>query len=91
VLIVPVLAPVAIAAGIDLIHLGVVLVLTVMIGQLTPPVGGLVFIAASITKSKVGKVFWETRWLYIPIGVVLALLVLLPALSLWLPAVMGYK
>jgi tripartite ATP-independent transporter DctM subunit len=91
VLIVPVLAPVAIAAGIDLIHLGVVLVLTVMIGQLTPPVGGLVFIAASITKSKVGKVFWETRWLYIPIGVVLALLVLLPVLSLWLPAVMGYK
>lgn len=91
VLIVPVLAPLAEAAGLDLVQLGVVLVLTIMIGQLTPPVGGLVFIAASITKSKVGKVFWETRWLYIPMGIVLTLLVLIPALSLWLPAVAGYR
>lgn len=90
VLVVPILAPLAEAAGLDLIQLGVVLVLTIMIGQLTPPVGGLVFIAASITKSKVGQVFWETRWLYIPMGIVLALLVLVPALSLGLPALLGY-
>lgn len=91
VLVVPVLAPIAAAAGIDLVHLGVVLVLTIMIGQLTPPVGGLVFIAAAISKAKVSKVFWETRSLYIPMGLVLLLLVLLPALSLWLPAALGYR
>jgi tripartite ATP-independent transporter DctM subunit len=90
VLVVPILAPLAEAAGLDLVHLGVVLVLTVMIGQLTPPVGGLVFIAASITKSKVGKVFWEMRWLYVPIAIVLGLIVLIPAVSLWLPAVAGF-
>jgi tripartite ATP-independent transporter DctM subunit len=90
VLIVPVLAPVAEAAGLDLVHLGVILVLTIMIGQLTPPVGGLVFIAASITKTSVSKVFWEIRWLYIPMAIVLLLLVFLPALSLWLPAISGY-
>jgi TRAP-type C4-dicarboxylate transport system permease large subunit len=65
-------------------------VLTIMIGQLTPPVGGLVFIAASITKTSVSKVFWEIRWLYIPMAIVLLLLVFLPALSLWLPAISGY-
>jgi tripartite ATP-independent transporter DctM subunit len=90
VLIVPVLAPVAEAAGLDLIQLGVILVLTIMIGQLTPPVGGLVFIAASITKTSVAKVFWETRWLYIPMGIVLLLLVLVPALTQWLPSLSGY-
>ncbi|NJC21648.1 C4-dicarboxylate transporter DctM subunit [Arthrobacter pigmenti] len=91
VLIVPVLAPLAAAAGIDLIHLGVVLVLAIMIGQLTPPVGGLVYIAATVTKSKVGRVFWEIRWLYVPMGVVLLLLTLFPALSLWLPQALGFQ
>lgn len=90
VLVVPILAPIAQAAGLDLVHLGVVLVLTIMIGQLTPPVGGLVFIAASITKSRVGKVFWETRWLYIPMVIVLALLIAIPALSLGLPGALGF-
>jgi tripartite ATP-independent transporter DctM subunit len=91
VLIVPVLAPLAEAAGLNLIHLGVVLVLTIMIGQLTPPVGGLVFIAASITKAKVDGVFWEMRWLYIPMAIVLILLVLIPGLSLWLPELAGFR
>lgn len=91
VLIVPVIAPLAEAAGIDLVHLGVVLVLTIMVGQLTPPVGGLVFITAAIAKEQASKVFWATRWLYVPIAVVLALLVLIPSLSLLLPRLAGFQ
>jgi C4-dicarboxylate transporter DctM subunit len=91
VLIVPVLAPLADAVGIDLIHLGVVLVFTIMVGQLTPPVGGLVFISAAIAKEQPGRVFWATRWLYVPIVFLLVLLVLIPGVSLLLPHMAGFR
>ncbi|WP_152192108.1 TRAP transporter large permease [Georgenia satyanarayanai] len=90
VLVVPILAPIAQAAGIDLVWLGVVLVLSIMLGQITPPVGGLIFIVAGVVRARVAAVYWEARWLYIPVVVVLALLVLIPALSLWLPAALGF-
>lgn len=90
VLVVPILVPIAQAAEIDLIWLGVVLVLSIMLGQITPPVGGLIFIVAGVTRSRVASVYWEARWLYIPAVIVLALLILVPALSLWLPGVMGF-
>lgn len=90
VLVVPILAPIAQAAEIDLVWLGVVLVLSIMLGQITPPVGGLIFIVAGVTRARVSSVYWEARWLYIPVGVVLVLLTLIPALSLWLPGVMGF-
>ncbi|WP_168205704.1 TRAP transporter large permease [Georgenia yuyongxinii] len=90
VLVVPILAPIAEAAGIDLVWLGVVLVLSIMLGQITPPVGGLIFIAAAVARAKVASVYWEARWLYLPVAVVLLLLVLFPALSLWLPTTLGF-
>jgi tripartite ATP-independent transporter DctM subunit len=90
VLVVPILAPIAEAAGIDLVWLGVVLVLSIMLGQITPPVGGLIFIAAGVARAKVASVYWEARWLYLPVAVVLLLLVLFPALSLWLPGALGF-
>jgi len=91
VLVVPILAPIAQAADINLIWLGVVLVLTVMFGQITPPVGGLVFIVAGVMRAKVTEVFWESRYLYLPTFLVLILLATFPALSLWLPGLFGFK
>lgn len=91
VLVVPLLAPLADAVGVNLVWLGVVLVLSIMLGQITPPVGGLVFIAAGVARAKVSSVYWEARWLYIPVAVVLALLVLIPALSLGLPQALGFR
>lgn len=90
VLMVPVLAPLAAAVGIDLVHLGVLLVFTVMVGQLTPPVGGLVFISAALAKESPSRVFWATRWLYVPIVFLLILLVLVPGVSLLLPHLTGF-
>lgn len=91
VLVVPILGPIADAAGINLVWLGVVLVLSIMLGQITPPVGGLIFIAAGVARAKVASVYWEARWLYIPAAVVLVLLVLIPGLSLWLPTSLGFR
>lgn len=90
VLVVPILAPIAQAAGIDLVWLGVVLVLSIMLGQITPPVGGLIFIVSGVARARVSSVYWESRWLYLPVVAVLVLLMLIPALSLWLPSALGF-
>lgn len=90
VILVPIILPLAQAVGIDPIHLGVVVVATVMIGQLTPPVGGLVFITAAIAKIGVFQVYWALRWIYVALAMLLAVLALVPAVSLILPRLFGF-
>lgn len=90
VILVPILLPLAQAVGIDPVHLGVVVVATVMVGQLTPPVGGLVFITAAIAKIGVLQVFWALRWIYVVLAMLLAVLALVPAVSLMLPRLFGF-
>jgi TRAP-type C4-dicarboxylate transport system permease large subunit len=53
----PILLPAATAAGVDPVAAGVLLVVNLMIGGLTPPVGVLVYVAASLTGQKAGAVF----------------------------------
>tara|TARA_R110000787_G_scaffold16622_39_gene51347 strand:- start:28874 stop:30688 length:1815 start_codon:yes stop_codon:yes gene_type:complete len=77
----PILMPIAITAGIDPIHFGVVIVINLMIGGLTPPVGILVFITSSLTETPVRQLF---RAVLPYIGALLAgllTILLVPALS----------
>lgn len=90
VILVPVIMPVATAVGIDPVHLGVVVVVTVMVGQLTPPVGGLVFITSALADVPVLRVFWALRWLYLALAAVVLLVALLPQITLALPRLMGF-
>ncbi|QQK79613.1 TRAP transporter large permease [Salicibibacter cibi] len=82
----PVLLPVAESIGMDPIHFGVVMVLTLMIGLSTPPVGVCLFVASGIAKVPIGKTVKEL----IPyFGVALFVLLLVsyvPSLSLFLPS-----
>lgn len=84
VLSVPILLPVAKTFGIDPIHFGVIVVLTLMIGLLTPPVGPVAFVLSSVTKIPVREVFRGLFPFMIPLIIVVILLVLFPAL-IWLP------
>lgn len=90
VILVPVMLPIAKTVGIDPVHLGVVVVTTVMVGQLTPPVGGLVFITASLARLPVFSVFWALRWIYIALAFIIAALALIPSISLSLPHALGF-
>jgi len=85
IILVPILIPVLNAFQIDLVHFGIVLLVNLVIGQLTPPVGVLLFVASSVGKVHLGQVIREV----IPyLGVLILTLMLLtyvPALSLWLP------
>lgn len=85
IILVPILIPVLNQYGIDLTHFGIVLLVNLTIGQLTPPVGVLLFVASSVGKVRLGLVVREA-WPYVA-TLLAALLVItfVPALSLWLP------
>jgi C4-dicarboxylate transporter DctM subunit len=82
---VPLLVPVAKAYNIDLVQLGVVVVLNLMIGQLTPPSGVITFLTAQIANAPLEKVFREAWPFTLALIAVLALVTFIPALALWLP------
>jgi TRAP-type C4-dicarboxylate transport system permease large subunit len=86
----PVLMPVALSFGIDPIHFGVILVLNLMIGLVTPPVGLCLYIVAGIAKVPIAEIAKEL-WPYL-LGLIVALLLItfVPAFSLWLPNYFGY-
>lgn len=89
VLIVPILVPIANSYGVDPIALGVITIIALMIGLLTPPVGTVLFVTASVSKSRIGDVFLGTLPFIIPFLVIIAIAVLFPGLIMWMPEVLG--
>ena len=85
---VPLLVPLANAYEIDLVHLGVVVVLNLMIGQLTPPSGVVTFLTAQLAGAPLSAVFREAVPFTLALIVVLALVTFVPALALWLPGML---
>ena len=89
--IVPIFIPTAKALGIDLVHFGVVVVVNIMIGLLTPPYGLLLFVLANMTKQPLGAIVREAAPFILAALLVLAVITLFPDTILWLPRLMGYK
>ncbi|HET9208361.1 MAG TPA: TRAP transporter large permease [Burkholderiaceae bacterium] len=89
--ILPVLTPTAAALGIDPVHFGVMCIVNIMIGLVTPPYGLLLFMMNKIAGVSMTALVREVMpFLYVMIGA-LALIMLFPELVLWLPKLMGYK
>lgn len=84
-ILVPLLTPVLDIAGVDLIHFGVVMVLTLMLGLLTPPFGVILFVLEKVTDASLEEVVRAVIPYYIPILLVLLLLVFVPDLALFVP------
>ncbi len=72
-------------------HFGVVVVVNIMIGLLTPPYGLLLFVLANMTKQPLTAIVREAVPFVILAIVVLALITMFPESILWLPRVFGYK
>jgi C4-dicarboxylate transporter, DctM subunit len=90
-IIVPVLLPTAQALGVDPVHFGVVAVVNIMIGLITPPYGLLLFMMVKIAEVPLRDLVREVMpFLYVMIGA-LALITLVPDLVLFLPRLLGYK
>lgn len=77
----PILTPIIIEVGIDPIHFGVLMVLTLTIGGATPPVGMMLYIVADIAKLSFGKLVKEMLPMYIPLIVTVFLTAYIPYLS----------
>ena len=87
---VPMLLPAARALGVDLVHFGVVIVLNMMIGLITPPFGMLLFVTNALTGIPIRAMLRE-GWLFLVMLLMLLFVItLIPDLVLWLPRRMGY-
>ncbi len=81
----PILLPVASAAGIDPVQFGVVMILNLMIGLLTPPLGMVLFVLAKVANIPVEQCAKATIPFIVPLLIVLALIIFIPEITLWLP------
>ena len=87
----PILLPVAVAFGIDPLQFGSIIIFNLMIGLITPPMGGVAFVLSSVTAIPVDRVF-RGAMIYMPaLLVVLLLISYVPALTLWLPTAIGLR
>lgn len=90
-IIVPVFIPTATALGIDPVHFGVVAVVNIMIGLVTPPYGLLIFVMQSITRAPLRAIFRDLIPFIGALLGALAIVTLFPDLVLWLPRQFGYS
>ncbi|WKU20178.1 TRAP transporter large permease [Advenella alkanexedens] len=85
----PILFPIAMELGIDPVHLGIIMVINLEIGLVTPPIGLNLFVTAGITKMTIGQVIKAASpWLILLLGF-LVFVTYIPAISLWLPKLLG--
>ena len=81
----PIIAKPLVAAGVDPVHLGMVVVFNLMIGLLTPPMGLALFLVADIAKVTMKEVLREMLPYYVPLAITLLLITYFPAITTWIP------
>ena len=84
----PIFLPIVKQFGIDPVHFGMIMILNLGIGLLTPPVGPTLVVGCAIGKVTMEAVSKSIMVFYIPMLIVLILVTYIPALSLWLPSVL---
>ncbi|CNG50881.1 trap-type C4-dicarboxylate transport system%2Clarge permease component [Yersinia enterocolitica] len=85
----PVLMPVTHSLGIDPVHFGMIMLINLGIGLITPPVGSVLFVASAVSKQKIEQVVKAMLPFYGALLLVLMLVTYIPEISLWLPRVFG--
>jgi C4-dicarboxylate transporter, DctM subunit len=90
-IVVPVFIPAAQALGIDMVHFGVMVVVNIMLGLVTPPYGLLLFVMTSITGVPLRAIVREVIPFLAVMIVALAVITFVPGTVLWLPRLFGYE
>jgi tripartite ATP-independent transporter DctM subunit len=83
----PIFMPVILKLGIDPVHFGIVMILNLGIGLITPPVGPTLFVGCAIGKVTMEQVSKELWPFYGAMCLALLLVTYIPAISLWLPGI----
>ncbi|MGB3317099.1 MAG: TRAP transporter large permease [Albidovulum sp.] len=86
----PILLPVAVSAGVDPTQFGVIMVLNLMIGLLSPPLGIVLYVLSSVSGVSLRDTILGTLPFMVPLLATLLIVTFVPAVSLWLPSVLGF-
>ncbi|MGC0225870.1 TRAP transporter large permease [Pseudooceanicola nitratireducens] len=89
-ILVPILAPISHALGIDPNHFAIVVIVNLTLGLTTPPVGSLIFVVSSTVNIKPSTLIREMPPFFIALAAALLAITLIPALSTWLPNISGF-
>jgi len=81
----PILMPVITGIGVDPVHFGMIMLVNLGIGLITPPVGALLFVGAAIGKVTIENTVKALLPFYVALFMVLLAVTYIPAISLWLP------
>jgi len=85
----PIFLPVAMELGVSPLHFGIMMILNLSIGLVSPPVGSVLFVACAVAKVKLEQMIKPLMPMYAAMVVVLMLVTYVPAISEWLPASVG--
>jgi tripartite ATP-independent transporter DctM subunit len=85
----PVLLPIVKTLGVDPVHFGMIMMVNLGMGLITPPVGGVLFVGAAVAKLPIEQVVKALYPFFGALLLVLLAVTYIPALSLWLPRLMG--
>ena len=88
IILVPTVAPLGAAVGIDPLHLGLTVILSLSLGLITPPIGYVLFIVAELAEIRVERVVRDTVPFFVTALVVVLLIVLVPGISTWAPDIL---
>jgi tripartite ATP-independent transporter DctM subunit len=86
----PILLPVVVQFGVDPVHFGMIMLVNLGLGLVTPPVGSVLFVGCGVGKVKMEEVVRNIWPFYLAMLVVLGLVTYVPAVSLWLPSFLSF-
>ena len=85
----PILLPVVKLLGVDPVHFGMIIMVNLGIGLITPPVGTVLFVGSAVSKLSMGVITKAMKPFFAVLFAVLMLVTYVPAISLWLPRLLG--
>ncbi|QXE02017.1 TRAP transporter large permease [Terribacillus sp. DMT04] len=85
----PILLPIALELGVHPVHFGMIMSMGLAIGTITPPVGTVLFIGSKVGDVSIEQVTKPLLLFYIPVIIAFLAVAYIPAISLWLPELMG--
>jgi len=86
----PVFTPLVVQVGGDPLHFAVVMIMTLAMGMITPPLGVTLFVAAPIADTDIETITKNLVWFFVVEAIVLLSVILFPEIALWLPRTLGY-
>jgi TRAP-type C4-dicarboxylate transport system permease large subunit len=81
----PILLPIVTSLGVDPVHIGMIMMLNLALGLITPPVGGVLFVGAAVAKLPIETVVKSLYPFFLALFTVLMAVTYIPGISLWLP------